>query len=87
MAQELGQDYTKTEIIFYTEKMHDDVLWSNYIKAYVETAITNDEFVVYLQPKFDSRNNSLKGMEALIRWNYKKKEFLSTQVLSYLRIF
>ncbi len=77
MAQELGQDYTKTEIIFYTEKMHDDVLWSNYIKAYVETAITNDEFVVYLQPKFDSRNNSLKGMEALIRWNYKKKEFLS----------
>ena len=33
--------------------MHDDLSWGNYIKAYVETAIEQDEFVVFLQPKFD----------------------------------
>ncbi len=53
------------------------VLWSNYIKAYTDTAISNDEFVLYLQPKFDSAQDRIKGAEALCRWNYKKKELLS----------
>ena len=77
MAQALGQNHNKTEIIIYTDKMHDDISWGNYIKAYVETAIANDEFVVYLQPKFDIHKQVIKGAEALIRWNYKNKEFLS----------
>ena len=77
LAQSLGTNNNKTEIIIYTDKMHDDVLWSNYIKAYVDTAIENDEFVVYLQPKFDIHKEKIKGAEALIRWNYKNKEFLS----------
>ncbi len=77
MAQALGQNLNKTEILIYTDKMHDDVSWGNYIKAYVETAIHNDEFLVYLQPKFDIHRESIKGAEALIRWNYKNKEFLS----------
>lgn len=77
MAQALGTNHNKTEVIIYTDKMHDDVSWGNYIKAYVETAIENDEFMVYLQPKFDIKKETIKGAEALIRWNYKKKEFLS----------
>ena len=77
MAQALGQNHNKTEIIIYTDKMHNDISWGNYIKAYVETAINNDEFVVYLQPKFDIHKEVIKGAEALIRWNYKNKEFLS----------
>ena len=77
MAQALGVDMNKTEIIVYTDRMHDDITWGNFIKAYLDTAIANDEFLVYLQPKFDIKKDSLKGSEALIRWNYKKKEFLS----------
>lgn len=76
MAQELCTNQNETEIIFYTDKMHDDLSWGNYIKAYVETAIEQDEFVVYLQPKFDIKTEKIKGSEALIRWNYKNKEFL-----------
>lgn len=77
MAQVLGTDHNKTEIIIYTDRMHDDVSWGNYIKAYVDTAIERDEFVVYLQPKFDLKKNEIEGAEALIRWNYKNREFLS----------
>ncbi len=77
MAQALGRSNNQTDIVIYTDKMHDDVLWGNYIKAYVDTAIGNDEFVVYLQPKFDIDREKIKGAEALIRWNYKNKDFLS----------
>jgi EAL domain-containing protein (putative c-di-GMP-specific phosphodiesterase class I)/GGDEF domain-containing protein len=76
MAQALGVNSNKTDIIIYTDKMHDDILWSKYIKAYVDTAIENDEFLVYLQPKFDIKSETIKGSEALIRWNYKNNEFL-----------
>ena len=77
MAQALGTNRSETDIIIYTDKMHDDISWSNYIKAYLETAIENDEFLVYLQPKIKSSSDELKGAEALIRWNYKNSEFLS----------
>lgn len=76
MAQALATNQKRTEIIVYTDKMHDDLSWGNYIKAYVETAIEKDEFVVYLQPKFDISKETIKGAEALIRWNYKNTEFL-----------
>ena len=76
MAQGLCTNHRGTEIVIFTDKMHDDLSWGNYIKAYVETAIEQDEFVVYLQPKFDINKEKIKGAEALIRWNYKNKEFL-----------
>lgn len=76
MAQALCTDKKGTEIVFYTDKMHDDLSWRNFIKAYVETAIEQDEFVVYLQPKFDIGTEKIKGAEALVRWNYKNKELL-----------
>ncbi|MCR5323886.1 MAG: bifunctional diguanylate cyclase/phosphodiesterase [Lachnospiraceae bacterium] len=77
MAQALCTNKKGTEILFYTDEMHDDLSWGNYIKAYVETAIEQDEFVVYLQPKFDIKTEKIKGAEALIRWNYKNRELLS----------
>ena len=76
MAQKLGVNNNKTDIIVYTDKMYEDNLWGNYIKAYLDTAVANDEFVVYLQPKFDITTGKIKGAEALIRWDFKHKEFL-----------
>ena len=76
MAQALCTNRNGTEIVFYTDKMHDDLSWTNYIKAYVETAIEQDEFVIYLQPKFDIDSEMIKGAEALIRWNYKNNGLL-----------
>ena len=79
LAQSMGQNMNKTEIIFFTDKMHDDISWGNYIKASIDRAIANNEFIVFFQPKFDITGDSteLKGIEALIRWNYGQKEFLA----------
>ncbi|MBR6345532.1 MAG: EAL domain-containing protein [Lachnospiraceae bacterium] len=76
LAQSLGKSHYKTDITFYSDRMHDDVLWGNYIKAYLDTAIENDEFVVYLQPKFDLGTEEIRGAEALVRWNYKSTDFM-----------
>ena len=34
-----------------------------------DSAIKNEEFVVYYQPKYDPKTDLLRGVEALIRWN------------------
>ncbi len=77
LAQAMGNNTGRTDIVIYTDEMHDDVMWGSYIKAYLESAIENDEFVVYLQPKFDINTETVKGAEALIRWNYRGKGMLS----------
>ena len=79
LAQSLGQNMYKTEITIFTDKMHNDISWGNYIKASIDKAVSNDEFMVFFQPKFDITGDTavLKGIEALVRWNYREEEFLS----------
>ena len=38
------------------------------ISASTFKAITNNEFVLYFQPKYDVQHNRLHGFEALVRW-------------------
>ncbi len=71
LAQATGTDLNVTEILFYTNEMYENVLWGKQLKAYLDTAIQSDEFMVYLQPKMDINSETIYGAEALIRWNYK----------------
>lgn len=66
----------ETEVQFYTDEMHDELEWTTKIKAYLDTAIENDEFLVYLQPKYDIQTETVYGAEALIRWKYHNRELL-----------
>ena len=77
LAQSMGKAINETEIHFYTKEMHDDVLWGKQLKAYLDTALQEDEFLVYLQPKMDIHTETVCGAEALIRWNYKHKGLMS----------
>ena len=77
IAQSLCKKPNQTEIMFYTKEMHDRVMYSKQIKAYLDTALKNNEFFIYLQPKINVETNSLEGAEALVRWNFKTKEILS----------
>lgn len=43
----------------------------------VQLALKNNEFVLFYQPKINSRNNQLIGAEALIRWNHPEKGLLA----------
>lgn len=76
-AQRLGTRLNATEVNFYTDVMHDELDWAKRIKAYLDVAIENDELLVYFQPKYDIDTETIKGAEALIRWNYMGKQMLS----------
>ncbi len=77
LAQSMGTGINNTEINFYTNEMHEDVLWGKHLKVYLDTAIQANEFLVYLQPKIDIHNECICGAEALVRWNYKHRELLA----------
>lgn len=41
------------------------------------SSLQNEEFEVYYQPKYDPTKRLINGAEALVRWNFKKKQLIS----------
>lgn len=66
----------KDSIFIYNEKYRDEIRANNVLEQELEPALEAGEFLVYLQPKYDLKTNSLSGAEALIRWNYKNSGIL-----------
>lgn len=75
-AKAFGTKPFKTEIVFFTDEMREKQDKSVRLRTYFDTAIEKDEFLVYLQPKFDIKTETIKGAEALIRWKYKCRSML-----------
>lgn len=54
--------------IVYNDSMREKMIDEAKIEAVMEDALKNDEFVAYLQPKYNVEGNQIKGAEALVRW-------------------
>lgn len=52
----------------YDEEMRSKLLREQSITDRMEPALDNDEFCVFLQPKYRLDDNALAGAEALVRW-------------------
>lgn len=55
-------------IAFYNQEMADMLLNEHKIELRMEDALKNHEFVVYYQPKFQLKDETIIGAEALVRW-------------------
>lgn len=56
------------EFTFYDEQMTKEALRVKKIENRMADALKNEEFVVYLQPKYFLEDEQIGGAEALVRW-------------------
>ena len=64
-------------MVFFDDKFVDDQKWLDSVEERQVSALANEEFVVYYQPKYDPATNKLRGAEALIRWESPDLGFIS----------
>ncbi|MFQ7103885.1 MAG: EAL domain-containing protein [Neglectibacter timonensis] len=61
----------------YDDAMREELLWEQTITNEMTTALSSEQFEVYLQPKYRLQDGVLAGAEALVRWNHPRQGFLS----------
>jgi len=63
-AKQAGRDTFR----FFTAQMNTEVLARLELETALRKAVSNDEFVLYYQPKVQLRSGHIDGFEALLRW-------------------
>lgn len=61
-----GQE--EQNITFFDQRMLGKQIWDRKVEASMEKALQNEEFQVYMQPKYSPADGKLVGAEALVRW-------------------
>ncbi len=53
---------------FYNANMSEEIVREQKIVNRMKRALRDEEFILYLQPKYDLQNNEIVGAEVLVRW-------------------
>ena len=61
----------------YDDDLRNQMLREQAITDVMEEALTEEQFIVYLQPKYSISTDKLAGAEALVRWNHPEWGFQS----------
>ncbi len=70
MARKAVKNNLVTNIYFYKEQFKELLYNRKFIEENMQTAITDRQFLMYLQPKYSITKNEIIGAEALVRWNH-----------------
>ncbi|MBJ7536250.1 EAL domain-containing protein [Marinomonas sp. C1424] len=76
LALYAAKDSGRDTIRFFTPDM--EILANNkrQILNDIRQALTNNEFSLHYQPQIDLATNTIKGFEALVRWQHPKRGFI-----------
>ena len=77
LAMKKARVFGKDGYAVFEPKMQVDVVERLYWENDLQQAIVQKEFCLYYQPIINLMNNSLKGFEALIRWNHPTQGLVS----------
>lgn len=70
-----GKD--ENAVAYYDKKMLEAQFWEHKVEEMMEKALHDEEFEVYLQPKYSPSEQELVGAEALVRWISPTEGFIS----------
>ena len=67
----------KNLIVWFNDAMKEEQVWERRIEDDMEEALLQNEFQVYLQPKYSTKGEELAAAEALVRWVHPVIGFIS----------
>lgn len=73
MARRAAKNNILTNILFYKEQFKETLYNRKFIEENMETAIAENQFQMYLQPKYSISQNKIIGAEALVRWYHPRR--------------
>ena len=65
-AKDLGRD----NVCFFTETINDEFHYNMNLEQDMVSALQDEQFELYYQPKIELKTNKILGAEALIRWKH-----------------
>lgn len=73
MARKTAKDSIIGNIVFYREQFKDSLYNRRFIEENMQAAITQRQYLMYLQPKYSIEKNEITGAEALVRWRHPER--------------
>ncbi len=73
MARKAAKNNILTNILFYKEQFKESLYNRKFIEENMQAAISDRQFVMYLQPKYSIAKNEIIGAEALVRWHHPER--------------
>lgn len=73
MARRAAKNNILTNILFYKEQFKETLYNKKFIEENMESAIEEEQFMMYLQPKYSIAKNEIIGAEALVRWRHPER--------------
>lgn len=77
MAEQSVNDAKVNTVVYFDENLRTAMTQEHELEKLMQTALENDEFKLYLQPKHKVQGGALGGAEALVRWISPEKGFIS----------
>ena len=76
LALQRAKEMKSTELIFFNDTIAEEIELREQLLLQVKEGLIKQEFEAYYQPKIDSHDNKIKGLEALVRWNHPQQGLL-----------
>lgn len=73
MARKAAKNNILSNVVFYREQFKEFLYNRKFIEENMQTAITERQFMMYLQPKYSIAQNEIIGAEALVRWRHPER--------------
>ena len=77
MAMYAAKREGRNTFCFFAKEMEENANKRFYFEADLRIALEQNQFFMVYQPKVDCQNNSIRSLEALLRWNHPKEGLIS----------
>lgn len=77
LAHQQAKNHAIAPCVVYTDELRQAMIAEQALENRMESALSDGEFEVYLQPKYNLHNDAVTAAEALVRWNHPEEGLIS----------